>query len=161
MTNPTVNALIEYWRAHDVRYLPGVSDDEIAAFETKHAAMLPDDVRSFYQATNGTQVPLSAGQDHESFDFYPLSEIAPDADFGWALTFADYRELSWWYSFDLTGAGGFGTGAVFILGTVAREPIIAALSFDEFLELYVRGDSRMMQYPAIAYHKSLLRNRSD
>ena len=143
MSISSVDATISYWVAHGVPYLPGVSDDELLAFEDKHDVTLPADVRSFFKATNGTRVPLNPGWDHDYFEFWPLSEIVPDSDFAWAMNFADYQMLSWWYAIDLTGSGGLAPGTVYLLGTRDGKPQVAARSFTEFLDLYVAGSERL------------------
>ena len=87
VSNSSVDAVISYWAAHDVPNLPGVSDDELLAFEDKHDVTLPADMRSFYEATNGTRVPLYPGWDHDFFEFWPLSEVVRDSKFDWAMNF--------------------------------------------------------------------------
>lgn len=151
-----VSAVIAYWDAHGVSYLPGVGGDALRAFETNFGVRMPEDMRCFYETTNGTHVPLGVGQDHESYDFYPLSEIVPDSAHDWAFNFADYREVSWLYAVDLTGAGGLGSGAVYLLGAVGGKPLIVARSFGEFLDLYVHSDRRLTPPGASAYHKSIV-----
>jgi hypothetical protein len=159
--NQSVASVIRRWAEHDVRYLPGVTEDELLAFESRYDLKLPDDVRCFYETTNGTHVPLSAFQDHESYDFYPLSEVVPDEDYDWAMVFADYRELSWWYGIDLTGRGGHGIGTVYFLGSTRRVPLVVAHSFTEFLDLYVRDDPRIWPRGAAAYHDAFLHERHE
>lgn len=157
MSRDSVDAVIAYWKAHDVHYLPGVSDSDFAVFEKKYGVALTEEMRCFYRVTDGTHVPLWDGQDHESFDFYRLSEIAPDSDYRWAMNFANYREMSWWYGIDLIGTGGFGRGTVFMLGARGGKPLVIAHSFAEFLELYARADDRIWQSGAFDYHQSLRR----
>jgi hypothetical protein len=155
MSHASVSAVIAYWDAHDVGYLPGVSSDELLAFERKHGVEVPNDMRCFYRTTNGTHVQWDTGQDHESYDFYPLDEIAPDSDFPWAMTFANYRELSWSYAIDLSGAGGVGLNAVYFIGATEGYPLIVAHSFAEFLDLYVTKSLRLLPKGAATYHKSV------
>lgn len=155
MSRSAVEAVLEYWRAHDVKFLPGVSPSELDAFERRYGVTLPADFREFYQATDGTHVPLWGGQDHQSYDFWPLSEVVPDDDFSWAWNFADYRELSWWYAIDLTGEGPCGTpAAVYFMGAVGGKPLVIADSFTEFLRLYVAEDIRLRSDGARAYAES-------
>jgi len=156
MSHPSVRAVIEYWDAHDVRYLPGVSSDELLAFERKHGVDVPNDMHCFYITTNGTHVQWDTGQDHNSYDFYPLDGIAPDSDFRWAMTFANYRELSWWYAIDLSGGGGLGRDAIYFMGSIEGYPLIIAHSFAEFLDLYITSSLRLLPKGASKYHTSVI-----
>jgi hypothetical protein len=158
MSSSLVKAVIAYWDAHDVWYLPGLGDDDIAMFEQAYGVKVPDDMACFYRTTNGTRAPRSTGADHDLYDFYRLSEVVPDSTYPWALTFADYCLLSWWYAIDLTGASEFGRGTVYMLGAIGGDPRAVARSFDEFLDVYVRGDDRMWQDGALAYHQALRRD---
>lgn len=153
MKKSDIAAVIAYWDEHDVRYLPGVSDGELRAFEDRYNVKLRDDMRYFYRMTNGTRVPLY-GQDHEAYDFWRLSELQPDSKHDWAMNFADYREMSWWYATDLTGAGRLGRGAVYLMGVDERGPLVIARSFGEFLQLYVAKDRRLRPAGAKAFHRA-------
>ena len=154
MSTPSIEAVIAYWTAHDVPYLPGVDENDVTAFETKYDVTLPQDVREFYLITDGTHVPLCNGCDHDMYEFYRLSEIAPDAEFPWAMNFADFQMLSWWFAIDLTGGGGRGPGAVYFMGAIGGRPLIVAHTFTEFLNLYVTTDERLWPDNAKKYHES-------
>lgn len=145
MSYRIIDQVIEYWNKNDVAHLPGVSAEQIDTFEAAFGVRLPDDFRAFFQTTNGTHVPLAAGQDQDSYDFWPLDQVVPDSRFPWAMNFLDYREMSWWFAIDLTGGGGFGIGAVYLMGAIGWTPIIVARSFGAFLALYVNSDDRL--YP--------------
>jgi hypothetical protein len=93
---------------------------ERGSFERTHGVRLPEDMRRFYRATDGTRVPLVNGCDHEMFDFYRLCDVTPDVDQPWAMNVADYMLLSWWYAVDLSGAGGVGIGTVYLFGRKGR-----------------------------------------
>lgn len=154
MKKSEIAAVIAYWDEHDVRHLPGVSHDEVRAFENRCNVALPDDMRCFYRTTNGTRVPLY-GQDHEAYEFWRLSELQPDSNYDWAVNFADYREMSWWYATDLTGAGRLSRGTVYLMGADEDGPLIIARSFIEFLRLYVVKDQRLRPAGAKAYHSTI------
>jgi hypothetical protein len=156
MSLRSVDALIAYWEAHNVSFLPGVSEGELLAFEEKYAVRVPDDMRCFYRTTNGTRVPLQSGQDHESYDFGPLSVVQPDSAYHWGMNFVDYRERSWWYAIDLTGEGGFGAGTVYFMGAADGRPLIVARSFGDFLDLYVQSDEPLWPSGAASLHKSFV-----
>jgi cell wall assembly regulator SMI1 len=135
-----------------------VTDADIAAFEHAHGVRLPDDMRRFFRATDGTRVPLHPGCDHDGFEFYRLCDITPDDEHPWAMNIADYLMLSWWYAVDLTGAGGVGIGTVYLLGAEGGTPLVVAPSFGAFLELYVNEDERIWLRGALAYHNARLRS---
>lgn len=155
MKNPEIDAVIAYWNEHNVRYLPGIPNDELRVFEDRYDVTLPDDVLCFYRTTNGTRVPLY-GQDHESYEFWRFSDLQPDSKYSWAMNFADYREMSWWYAMDLASGGHFGRGAVYLMGAKEGQPLVIARSFTEFLRLYVQRDPRLRPVGAKAYHTSVV-----
>jgi cell wall assembly regulator SMI1 len=128
----------------------------IAAFEREHQVSVPEDMRAFYRRTDGTRAPLSGGCDLEMYDFWRLTDIVPDDDHAWAMVFVDYMMESWWYGIDLTGAGGYRAGAVYILGTVDRRAFIVAETFGEFLRCYLDDDRRLTPKGAEEYHARLL-----
>jgi hypothetical protein len=148
-----VDRVIRYWRMHDVVFLHGVSSRELERFEERTAVTLPNEMREFYHVTNGTHVPNHPGQDHLSYEFYMLQEIARDADVPWAWNFADYRELSWWYAIDLDGAGPLNRYCVYLLGAIGGKPLVIADSFEEFLGLYVDESLRLRPDGALAYQE--------
>ena len=113
-------------------------------------------MRAFYRRTDGTRVPLYSGCDQDGYEFWRLGEITPDEYHPWAMVFADYLMLSWWYGTDLTGAGGYRTGTVYVLGTVGDRALIVARTFGEFLTRYLDADRRLIPAYAEEYHARLL-----
>jgi SMI1 / KNR4 family (SUKH-1) len=159
LTRSVVDAVLAGWKANDVPFLPGVEPAQIAAFETLYGVTLPPDVRLFYERTNGTSVPLCAGDDHRNYEFYELSRVVPDGRDPWAWNFADYLLISWWYGIDLNGGGPYGKSAVYLLGGWTPEPAVVAHSLTEFLQLYLAEDRRLTPPGALAYAKKASRRR--
>ncbi len=58
-----------------------------------------------------------------------------------------------YFAVDLGGGDGYARGSVYLLH---QENHLVALSFDEFTELYVRGDTRLGPEGAEAYHRRVL-----
>jgi hypothetical protein len=134
--SPT-ESILTYWTIHGVQHFPGVGEADLNRFEELHKVKLPRAMRDFYRATNGTNVPGSTGQDHNAFHFWALWELCPDERVKWAFPFVDYREQSWRYAIDLSGEGGAGHGAIYIL---AEKPLLVATTFKRFATMYVRDE---------------------
>ena len=135
--------LIENWRRHELKIVPGCSDAQLDRFERSFSIKLPDDFRIYYRRTNGMGPP---GQDKAGFAFWSLDSIQPallalkDAgahakprgadDY---YVFADYLDWSWAYAIRLTRAQT--DNPVALIGKENLE--IVAHSFSEFIELYL------------------------
>lgn len=131
---PFIGAVLAYWDAHHVQYLPGVSRAELRSFEESNDLRLPDDVRAFYLTTNGVRVPDTDGVDHKQYDFWPLRELKRVEDNRSKLYFADHMQCMWQFALELEGPE---RGTVYV---VPGEFIKLAPSFGEFMELYVAND---------------------
>lgn len=142
-----VDLILAYWDFHGVGRFPGVPDTDLFAFERRYEVRLPESLRAFYRATDGTNVPGSTGQDHRAFHFWALRDVAPDDDFPWTFPFLDYRETSWRYAVDLLGKGIAGHGAIYIL---SAKPVLVAQTFDELAELYVTESRRLYLDPLMS-----------
>jgi hypothetical protein len=101
------------WRRAGVGASVGVIETAVAEFENHYAVALPDDVRAYFVAENGTGQDM----DDEYFRFWPLSEVRPVEDeldesggviysdrFAYpnCFVFADHLMNSWLYAFRLT-----------------------------------------------------------
>jgi hypothetical protein len=130
--------LIDHWRGRGVAIRPGVDAAGVARFEAAYGVRLPDDLRDYFAAVNGTGTNL----DDDLFRFWSLEEVRPvqqesrDARLS-CFDFADYCIDTWRYAVELPREGA-GTGAVFNTG---RGPPFQQVSpsFREFFELYL-GD---------------------
>ena len=108
------NGVFETWLLSDLSIRPGVSEDAISVFESKHNVVLPADVRAFFLLADGT------GDDMDShlYRFWPLNEVKlvedelsdsrHDTAYGDRLAypncfiFADYCIWCWAYALKLT-----------------------------------------------------------
>lgn len=131
---PFINRVLAHWDAHDVSYLPGVSETELRSFEKSNTLQLPDDVRAFYMTTNGVRVPGTSGVDHKQYDFWPLRDLKRVEDNPSKLYFADFMQWLWPFAIEIEGPE---RGAVYV---VPGKFIKIAPSFGEFMELYVADD---------------------
>jgi hypothetical protein len=60
-----------FWDSIKATGRPGVSADELAAFQATHNVVLPPSVAAFYRTVNGTIM------DNEVFQAWPLAELGP------------------------------------------------------------------------------------
>lgn len=134
-----VERVLQRWRDHGISFLPGVDESELAALEERYGVRLPDDMRAFYRATNGTHGPQnSTGTDEEVFDFWPVEDIKPPArQWPKSLDFADYMIGEHGFAIDLDETSNN-------FGTVYGGGHIMARSFSEFMDMYVAGDERLI-----------------
>ena len=100
------------WRRSEIVIPRGVTETEIAAFETKHGVVLSSDVRQYFIAANGTGDDMDEGL----YRFWPLAEVRPVHDvlvserftypdrFAYpdCFAFADHCINCWDYAFRLT-----------------------------------------------------------
>jgi hypothetical protein len=141
-----VERVLERWRDHGISFLPGVDESELASLEERYGVRLPDDMRAFYRATNGTHGPQnSSGTDERDIEFWPVEDIKPLArQQPKVLDFADYMFAEHTFGIDLDE-----TSKNF--GTVYGGGYIMARSFSEFMEIYVAGDERLI-FPRLGEH---------
>jgi hypothetical protein len=135
--------LIDRWRESGVAIQPGVDGAEVARFEAAHGVRLPDDLRSYLDAVNGT------GQDMDGdlLRFWPLEEFRPVQEVSVKIcpdcfVFADYCIAAWHYAVELPN-GGARAGAVFTTGAASRCKQLTS-SFREFIELYLSNPDNVV-----------------
>lgn len=139
--------LVESWRQSGARVRPGVSAEDLAGFEERQRVLLPESVRRYFLAADGT------GEDYDdSFcRFYPLgqvrpvSEELPDApdrlEYPDCFVFAEWACWAWGYAFRLTGNPTQPAPVIRVEGGIRPGPEIAP-SFEGFLELYLAQRGR-------------------
>lgn len=139
-----VERVLERWRSHGVSFLPGVEESELDSLEERYGVHLPDDMRAFYRATNGTHGPQnSSGTDERDIEFWPVEDIKPLVrQQPKILDFADYMFAEHTFGIDLDETSDN-------LGTVYGGGHIMARCFSEFMEMYVAEDERLI-YPRLA-----------
>jgi len=137
----------EFWDSIDAAGRPGVSADELRAFEATHDVVLPPSVAAFYATINGTIM------DNEVFQAWPLAEVGPVP-----LTVASFRGIPDYGAIvealpDANDYFAFGDCMIFsqVMAVRLRPPQVGtpvvwiqghvfvriANSFDEFWERYL------------------------
>ena len=66
----------DVWRQSKIAIRPGVSSMDIVAFETKYGIVMPEDVRDYFCAADGTGDDMDEGL----YRFWPLAEVQPVHD---------------------------------------------------------------------------------
>jgi SMI1 / KNR4 family (SUKH-1) len=144
--------ILEYWRTNGVASYGGTSVQEIAAFESKHDATIPKDLRDFLIEFDGNLD--MAGKDYFRFlhlhDF-ASSDKACEMQFGEAFdtsyphvpngffVFADF--LQWCYGYAIQLGTGAEQNVVVLIGGLTC--LVVANSFSEFIEMYLRDDPKL------------------
>ena len=148
-----VRRVLDYWTVHGVERLPGISAEELVRIENALGAGVPEQLRLFYQNTNGTDVPGSMLTDQNGYKFLRLQDCQRWATMPWLLVFCDCFTGMGYYAIDLGDGDGYGKGTVYL---VERDAFIVAKTFDEFTKLYVGADERLAPLTAYRYHRSVL-----
>jgi hypothetical protein len=112
------------WAAAGVELAPARTEAQLEEFERANHVALPADLRAFFKECGGCR-----GEDAHHLRFWPLDELAADADSGGLWVFADY--LAWSHAFALDLSGGR-PGVFFVGGAV---PVLVA---DNFTQLFAR-----------------------
>lgn len=131
-----IRRLLNYWQSIGIPFLPGISEDDIRLFESRHAVKLPLDFRAFFLSTNGTAVEGSASTDLRHFDFWRLQDLKPVEGNSTMLYFADCMQRTWQYAIAVAD-GPLVTGSV---AYVSERFVVLARSYEEFVNLYIRND---------------------
>ncbi len=70
--------LIARWKSHGIECPVGAAPAEIAAFEARHNAVLPRDMRAYFLAVNGMGERGTC--DNDFFSFWPLQDLITIAE---------------------------------------------------------------------------------
>ncbi len=89
----SIDRLRSHWSQEGIRIRPGVSLQQIEAFERRYQVRLPPDLRQYFTKVDG----MEAGEtDHDMFSFLPLEAVKslPEelAHFG---GIPDFTEIMW------------------------------------------------------------------
>lgn len=132
------------WRSESVVLRPPAPSEALHAFERDHAISLPTSLRSLLLLADGYEPDC---KDEDGFRFLSMAEYTPPRRHVLAtdlpdtcIVVVDYLDWSWGYAVE---CGDNRHGAVFMIGTANGRPWPVASSFEEFLELYLRDDSRL------------------
>jgi hypothetical protein len=139
-----LDQLVERWRGDGIELQPGVSDDEVRAFERRSHVELPPDVLAYLKVIDGMpENSLDAGL----FRFWRLREydaasaVLPcdGAVFDGYFVFADHSIAAEHFG---VAVGRTSPGAVVLIGD---RPWRVASSFQQFIELYLRDSDALLR----------------
>jgi hypothetical protein len=118
---------------------PGVSEEDLEAFERQHGVRLPADMRSYFRLLNGTGSNYADG-DEFLLCFWALEKLEPDPELTtpgkkerWFM-FADHCFSAEVYAIRLTPDG---SGPHTVCAKSGMREV--AGSFTEFVEMYLAG----------------------
>src|ERR1041385_6215735 len=105
----SLEALLQYWSSQKLSKAPGVSEQELEAFEKRNKIRIHDEFRHYLSTVNGM---IEADNcDSNLFAFWSLEKIKPVADecpelestkgYESYFIFADYMIWSWAYAINL------------------------------------------------------------
>lgn len=134
--------LIVFWQRCGLVVQPGVEAVDVQAFEAKYGVILPPDLRSYFEAANGSGVELTS--DSAFCRFWPLEEVKlvedqfpnlhPDRSaYSGYFHFADHSVWMNAYAVRLSQP----SGPVISVAGAADTGRTIADSFTEFIEMYL------------------------
>jgi hypothetical protein len=140
--------LQEQWMSHGLKTNPGVSSEDLAAFESKYQVSMPTDLREYFLTVNG----MSEGtRDDALIRFWALNEVkpipegAPDysdiEDAESLFLFADYCIWSHAYAIRLSSNRETSNG-VFVVGD--ENPVQIFESFSELVREYLLNPDHLL-----------------
>ena len=128
----------DFWTSQELGIRPGVTVDDIRAFERKYSVRLPPDMADYFLTIDGMY-----DSDNEGFAFWPLHHLktVPEEtvaysnfdDAGSYFVFSDYLIWSWAYAIRLSGDLSQENT---VIGIGWDLPKRMAKSFSDFVELY-------------------------
>jgi len=134
--------LIQHWRSENVNVPPGADVETIARFEAEQGVRLPEDLRGYFRAADGT----GDSMDGSLYRFWPLKELWRSADYlrNWIsdvgpnvrrLVFCDYCIDCWAYVVEVR-PDAREAGPVYCLRDDPLGELMAA-TFREFISKYL------------------------
>src|SRR5689334_1384706 len=73
----TFSALRTYWSERGLTPAPGVSAEDLAAFEARYGLRLPPEVRLYFTTVNGVLGGRDGAWDSDLIAFWPLADVQP------------------------------------------------------------------------------------
>jgi len=145
---PSIESLKTYWLRQGVKLRPGVSEDELAAFEAHYNVRLPDDLREYFAAVNGFDGSEHWMTDNEVITFLGLEEMKPLSEY-WSphvaesdfyFVFADYSLAAHVYAIRLDGLAEHENDVV----VVYERTVKVSRSFSEFIKSYLENSDAVL-----------------
>lgn len=145
MSNDVIRRVHAHWLASGAVLNSGATERQMRELERRLGAKVPAVLTELLHVANGFD---PRAKDLDGFRFLPSGECSragPDGrvQLPSAIIFVEYLDWSWWYGVDVAPSA---VGAVYILGTADGVPQQVSRTAEEFLELYLSGDTRL--YPA-------------
>ncbi|HEX7295343.1 MAG TPA: SMI1/KNR4 family protein [Pyrinomonadaceae bacterium] len=142
------------WLSQGIKLRPGASEEELAAFETKHSVRLPEDMREYLTTIDGFDDSEHWMSDDQLITFLALDEIQPLNKY-WSPTvhvgsdyfvFADCSLSVHVYAIRLASDSAGATDVV----VVYDPPRKVADSFSDFVRAYLDGKTEVLFPPPVA-----------
>lgn len=143
--------LKEHWLSEGLDLNPGVSNEDLNAFESKYQVSLPGDLRDYFLAVNGMAQGVT---DNALIRFWPLNEVkpipeeAPDYDDPSYIQdpqslffFADYSIWSHAYAIRLSSSSE-ASNPVIVIGD--ESPTQMFDSFSELVSSYLNDPDSLL-----------------
>lgn len=147
----TGSQLKERWSSQNVETNPGVTENDLKAFEPKYAVSFPSDLRDYFLTINGMAEGVS---DVALIRFWPLNEVKPipEAANDYAdpsyipdaeslFLFADYCIWSHAYAIRLSSSCD-ASNSIVIIGD--ERPTVMFNSFSELVAEYLKDPDRLL-----------------
>jgi hypothetical protein len=150
-----VRRTLDHWTSEGIAFPPGLTTSELRQIEVDLKAETPDQMRLLYEYANGNDVQSAAADEH-GFRFMRLQDCVRSEVETWLLVFCDLMYGVALFSIDLGDGAGYGRGSVCLL---QNEWLVVATSFEEFMDLYVSGSSRLTPHGAEELHRRLMEER--
>lgn len=139
------NRVHDVWRRSSISIRQGVTPNQIAAFEAKYSVVLPQDVREYFSAADGTGDDMDEGL----YRFWPLADVQPVQETSDRIAnpdcfaFADHCINCWNYAVRLTKDAAHLAPVFRVTGCETPGEQMAA-SFREFMERYATNPDSIM-----------------
>jgi hypothetical protein len=152
-----VQRLRDYWLSTGVAMQPGATAEEIANFESRYGVHLPSDMRYYVSTVNGMGHGV---MDDDMLSLWPLHSFKPLPDY-FAMyygsggtralqsyfVFADFMIFAHAFAIRLTGDPDEQNPVVWISCIPVDTSNPLAVSFSEFIEIYLTSPDKLLCPP--------------